>query len=51
MGREKEGIFMRGDGGAYSSVLGLGNPEVDDEGLDAAPDGEDDVCSPADLVH
>jgi hypothetical protein len=35
----------------YSSVLRLWNPEENDDGLDAAPYGEDNVCSPADLVH
>jgi hypothetical protein len=35
----------------YSSVLRLRNPEKDDNGLDAAPYGEDNICSPANFVH
>jgi len=33
------------------AVLGLWDPEVDDGRLDAAPDGEDDICVPPDLLH
>ena len=32
------------------TVLGLGNQEVDDHGLDGAPDAEDDVCLPRDIL-
>ncbi len=49
------GWLRRGDQArrmvTYSSVLCLWNPEEDNDGLDAAPYGEDNVCSPANLVH
>jgi hypothetical protein len=35
----------------YSSVLRLRDEEVDDRGLYSAPDGEDNICAPSDLVH
>jgi hypothetical protein len=37
--------------GAYCAVLGLGDPEVDDDGLYSAPDCEDDVRVPPDFLH
>lgn len=33
------------------AVLGLGDEEVDDDGLDGVPDDEDDVRVPADALH
>lgn len=33
------------------AVLGLRNEEVDDNGLNCIPDGEDDVSAPANLLH
>jgi hypothetical protein len=35
----------------YCSVLGFRDEEEYDNRLDCAPDGEDDICSPADLLH
>lgn len=33
------------------AVLGLWDEEIDDDGLDGVPDGEDDVGAPANLLH
>jgi hypothetical protein len=35
----------------YSAVARLWNVEVDDNRLDCAPDDEDDICLPSDLLH
>jgi hypothetical protein len=34
-----------------SAVLGLGNEEVDDSGLEEVPDDEDDISLPCDLLQ
>ena len=35
----------------YSSVLGLGDEEVEDTGLADTPDAEDNVCLPGDVLQ
>jgi hypothetical protein len=35
----------------YTTVLGLGDEEVDDSGLEEVPDDEDDISLPRDLLE
>jgi len=35
----------------YSAVLGLGDKEVDDSGLEEVPNDEDDISLPRDLLQ
>jgi hypothetical protein len=35
----------------YSAVSGFGDKEVDNGGLNGAPDAEDDISAPGDLLH
>ena len=47
-GREK----VEGEGKvAHRPILRLRDPEKDNDGLDPAPDGEDNVRSPSNLIH